>query len=108
MIKGPEHGCLEAQLPRGFQVQPEVDRSDQALDEVGRSQLSFQAQSPWRVELDQGHEGEGVIFRELSRDELPMNVALAKALDSISPRELDATIQYHLELAREFDGPGGP
>ena len=63
--------------------------------------------SEFESRIDNGPEGEGVIFYPRRQDELPMNVALARRLDSMSDKEWDATLRYHLELAAEFDGPGG-
>lgn len=84
MSRGPEYGCLEARLPRGIHIRTEAvvgsddlrgqaqlearlsGMSDQELiarDEERRSQLSFPAEeSLWRMELEEGHEGEGVRF----------------------------------------------
>ena len=58
--------------------------------------------------IDDGPEGEGVIYYSPRQDELPMNVALARRIDSMNEREWEAALSYHLELAERFDGPGGP
>ncbi len=58
--------------------------------------------------IDDGHEGEGVLYFSSSLDELPMNVALAKRLDSMSDDEWEEVLKKHLELAERYDGPGGP